>query len=313
MKVQPLVSIMGPTGIGKTNLAFGLFDKIDLEIISVDSVQIYKHLNIGSGKPTKNLLSKYPHKLVNILEPTESYSAARFNREAMKEILLASKNKKLPLLVGGTMLYFKSLLGGLSAMPETDPLIREKLKEVAKKEGWQSMHKRLKEVDPVSGLKIHPHDTQRILRALEVFESSKKTLTDWHKENKKMVHHNLQDYKLYQFAIEIEDRELHKQIITDRFNSMIQEGLIEEVERLLNLRGMNKDSVSMRSIGYRQICEFLDDKISFDEMVFKGVSATKQLAKRQMTWLRSWENIIWLKNDPNTMASIVLERVLNDI
>jgi tRNA dimethylallyltransferase len=128
-----------------------------------------------------------------------------------------------------------------------------------------------------------------------------------------MVHHNLQDYKLYQFAIEIEDRELHKQIITDRFNSMIQEGLIEEVERLLNLRGMNKDSVSMRSIGYRQICEFLDDKISFDEMVFKGVSATKQLAKRQMTWLRSWKNIIWLKNDPNKMASIVLERVLNDI
>ena len=313
MKVQPLVSIMGPTGIGKTNLAFGLFDEIDLEIISVDSVQIYKHLNIGSGKPTNNLLLKYPHKLVNILEPTESYSAARFNREAMKEILLASKNKKLPLLVGGTMLYFKSLLGGLSVMPEADPLIREKLKEVAKKEGWQSMHKRLKEVDPVSGLKIHPHDTQRILRALEVFESSKKTLTDWHKENKKEVNPKLLNYKIFQFAIETEDRESHRKKVASRFQSMIDEGLVEEVEAILKIKGMNANVSSMRSVGYRQVCEFLKGKISYDEMVFRGVIATRQLAKRQMTWLRSWKDLIWLNESSRDLSQDILNTVFNDL
>jgi tRNA dimethylallyltransferase len=313
MKVQPLVSIMGPTGIGKTDLAFNLFEKIDLEIISVDSVQVYKHLDVGSGKPSKALLRKYPHKLVNIIEPTESYSVARFNADAMNEILLASKQKKLPLLVGGTMLYFQSLFKGISVMPKTDLSARKKLQEIGEKEGWDSLHIRLKEVDPISGSRIHPNDSQRILRALEVFESSNKTLTEWHKENKKQADHNLRDFKIYQFAIEIEDKEIHKQRVADRFNSMIEEGFLEEVQEILNLKEMSADLSSLRSVGYRQICEHLDGKISFDEMIIKGVTATRQLVKRQMTWLRSWENVIWLKNDPRKMTSTILDKVLNDI
>ena len=178
---------MGPTGIGKTSLAFDLYDKLDAEIISVDSVQIYKDLDIGSGKPSKELLKKYPHKLISKIEPHQSYSSALFREEALNEICLASEQNKLPLLVGGTMLYFQSLFLGLSNMPETDPSIRKKITQQAESLGWEEMHRKLVDIDPESARRIHPNDTQRIQRALEVYESSFKTLTDWHKENKKEV------------------------------------------------------------------------------------------------------------------------------
>ena len=304
---------MGPTGIGKTSLAFDLYDKLEVEIISVDSVQIYKRLDIGSGKPSEGLLKKYPHKLINRIEPFDSYSSALFEEEALNEICQASEKNKLPLLVGGTMLYFQSLFLGLSKMPETDPAIRKKITGQAESLGWKEMHRKLAGIDPDSAKRIHPNDTQRIQRALEVYESSLKTLTDWHKENKKEVNPKLLNYKIFQFAIETEDRELHRENVASRFESMIDEGLVDEVESILKIKGMNTSVSSMRSVGYRQVCKFLEGEISFDEMIFKGVTATRQLAKRQMTWLKSWKNLIWLNESSQDLSQEVLDKVFNEL
>ena len=304
---------MGPTGIGKTSLAFDLYDKLDAEIISVDSVQIYKDLDIGSGKPSKELLKKYPHKLINKIEPHQSYSSALFREEALNEICLASEQNKLPLLVGGTMLYFQSLFLGLSNMPETDPSIRKKITQQAESLGWEEMHRKLVDIDPESARRIHPNDTQRIQRALEVYESSFKTLTDWHKENKKKVNPKLSNFKIFQFAIQTEDRELHRENVASRFLSMLEAGLVNEVESILKIKKMNTNVSSMRSVGYRQVCEFLEGNISYDEMIFKGVTATRQLAKRQMTWLRSWKNLIWLSESSKDMSKEILHKVSNGL
>ena len=304
---------MGPTGIGKTSLAFDLYDKLDVEIISVDSVQIYKNLDIGSGKPSKVLLKKYPHKLINKIEPYKSYSSALFREEALSEICTASEQNKLPLLVGGTMLYFQSLFLGLSNMPETDPTVRKKITQQAKLLGWEEMHRKLAGIDPESARRIHPNDTQRIQRALEVYESSLKTLTDWHKENKKEVNPKLSNFKIFQFAIQTEDRELHRKNVACRFQSMIEAGLVNEVESILKIKKMNTNVSSMRSVGYRQVCEFLEGNISYDEMIFKGVTATRQLAKRQMTWLRSWKNLIWLSESSKDMSKEILHKVSNGL
>ena len=312
-EILPLVSIMGPTGIGKTSLAFDLYDKLDAEIISVDSVQIDKYLDIGSGKPSKDLLKKYPHKLINKINPCDSYSSALFREEALQEICLASENNKLPLLVGGTMLYFQSLFSGLSDMPETDPEVRQRIAQQAELLGWEAMHKKLAEIDPTSAKRIHPNDTQRTQRALEVYESSSKTLTDWHKENKKEMNPKLSNYTLFQFAIETENRESHRENVASRFQSMIDDGLVDEVESILKMKGMNTDTSSMRSVGYRQVCEFLEGEISFDEMIFKGVTATRQLAKRQMTWLRSWKNLIWLNKSSQDLCQQVQDKVFNEL
>ena len=304
---------MGPTGIGKTSLAFDLYDKLDAEIISVDSVQIYKDLDIGSGKPSKELLKKYPHKLINKIEPHQSYSSALFREEALNEIRSASDQNKLPLLVGGTMLYFQSLFLGLSNMPETDPSIRKKITQQAESLGWEEMHRKLIDIDPESARRIHPNDTQRIQRALEVYESSFKTLTDWHKENKKEVNPELSNFKIFQFAIQTEDRELHRENVASRFLSMLEAGLVNEVESILKIKKMNTNVSSMRSVGYRQVCEFLEGNISYDEMIFKGVTATRQLAKRQMTWLRSWKNLIWLSESSKDMSQEILDKVSNGL
>ena len=304
---------MGPTGIGKTSLAFDLYDKLDVEIISVDSVQIYKNLDIGSGKPSKVLLKKYPHKLINKIEPYKFYSSALFREEALSEICTASEQNKLPLLVGGTMLYFQSLFLGLSNMPETDPTVRKKITQQAKLLGWEEMHRKLAGIDPESARRIHPNDTQRIQRALEVYESSLKTLTDWHKENKKEVNPKLSNFKIFQFAIQTEDRELHRKNVACRFQSMIEAGLVNEVESILKIKRMDTSVSSMRSVGYRQVCEFLEGNISYDEMIFKGVTATRQLAKRQMTWLRSWKNLIWLNESSQDMSQEVLDKVSNEL
>ena len=304
---------MGPTGIGKTSLAFDLYDQLDVEIISVDSVQIYKDLDIGSGKPSKELLKKYPHKLINKIEPHQSYSSALFREEALSEICSASEQNKLPLLVGGTMLYFQSLFLGLSNMPETDPSIRKKITQQAESLGWEEMHRKLVDIDPESARRIHPNDTQRIQRALEVYESSFKTLTDWHKENKKEVNPKLSNFKIFQFAIQTEDRELHRENVASRFLSMLEAGLVNEVESILKIKKMNTKVSSMRSVGYRQVCEFLEGNISYDEMIFKGVTATRQLAKRQMTWLRSWKNLIWLSESSKDMSKEILHKVSNGL
>ena len=293
----PLVTIMGPTGVGKTDLAISLSKTIPSEIISVDSVQIYKGMDIGSGKPPKEILDKHPHKLLSFIDPWRSYSTALFIIDAVKEIDLCNKSKTTPLLVGGTMLYFRSLLNGISRMPKADPNVRKELSNEAKKYGWNSLHKKLFQIDPESARRIHPNDSQRIQRALEVYLVSSKTMTEWLKRHQ--GNEILKSREVVQFAIEPKSRESLRQDVKKRFLLMLKKGLVQEVERLLDLKQMNSNKGSLKSVGYRQICEYLEGKSTYEEMILRAVNATRQLAKRQMTWLRGWKNLNWVSQDLN--------------
>ena len=293
----PLVTIMGPTGVGKTDLAISLSKTIPSEIISVDSVQIYKGMDIGSGKPPKEILDKHPHKLLSFIDPWRSYSTALFIIDAVKEIDLCNKSKKTPLLVGGTMLYFRSLLNGISRMPKADPNVRKELSNEAKKYGWNSLHKKLFQIDPESARRIHPNDSQRIQRALEIYLVSSKTMTEWLKRHQ--GNEILKSREVVQFAIEPKSRESLRQDVKKRFLLMLKKGLVQEVERLLDLKQMNSNKGSLKSVGYRQICEYLEGKSTYEEMILRAVNATRQLAKRQMTWLRGWKNLNWVSQDLN--------------
>ena len=312
MKDKPkIVSIMGPTGVGKTDLAISLSETIPSEIISVDSVQIYKHLNIGSGKPSSKVLTKYPHKLIDILELRQSYSMALFRRDAMEEIIEATANKKIPLLVGGTMLYFRSIVEGISHMPSASTKIREKIYDDAGKKGWDFLHKKLSLIDPKSANKIHKHDSQRIQRALEVYELTLKPMSIW--QNKKRLNKSglALDYEILQFAIKPESREIHRQQVERRFLSMLDNGLIGEVKNLLELKGINSDLKALKNVGYKQVCQYLEGHLSYDEMINRAVIATRQLAKRQMTFLRGWKDIIWLPYDKESALSLIANKLEN--
>jgi len=303
----PIVTIMGPTGVGKTDLAISLNKTLPSEIISVDSVQVYKKMNIGSGKPLKSILKKYPHKLVDIIEPWENYSLALFIEDSKREIQNCRGSNQIPLLVGGTKLYLKSLLSGISRMPKANLKVREKIMCEAQEIGWPLLHDRLTSIDPESASKIHPNDIHRIQRALEVYEISSKTMTELKKEHKS--NSLLNENKVLQFAIKPESREILRQKIRERFLKMLDFGLVKEVETILTLEEMDTDKVSMKSAGYRQVCDYLENKISYEEMVYRAVNATRQLAKRQMTWLRSWQNVIWVTQDIDDSAEKIKRRI----
>ena len=300
---------MGPTGIGKTDLAFELYDSVNVEIISVDSVQVYKHLNIGSGKPDKKVLTKYPHKLIDVIDPHEKYSTGKFQKDCLKEIKKANSSKKMPLLVGGTMLYFKNLFHGLSELPESTEEIRQEVEFECNQKGLKIMHEYLQKIDPLSAKNIHPNDSQRIKRAIEVFRLTNKPLSIWQQENHLEVNEGLRSYDIYQFAIKPKDKEIHRDKVATRFQEMIDQGLIEEVEGLLKKKQMNSSKSSMKSVGYKQVSDYLEGNLSLDEMVFRAVTATRQLAKRQMTWLRSWKGVIWLEEESDNNLDIVLDTV----
>ena len=300
---------MGPTGIGKTNLAFQLYDSTDVEIISVDSVQVYKHLNIGSGKPEKAILKKYPHKLINVIEPYESYSTGKFQADCINEIKRIKLSNKTPLLVGGTMLYFKNLFDGLSELPESTEEIRKQVELECNHKGLEVMHEYLKEIDPISAKTIHPNDAQRIKRAIEVYRLTNKPLSLLHQENLVEKHKDLKTFDIHQFAIKPKDKEVHREKVAIRFQDMIDQGLIKEVEGILNKKEMDSSKTSMKSVGYKQVADYLEGTLTFDEMISKAVTATRQLAKRQMTWLRSWNRIVWLEEDSENNLDIILNTV----
>jgi len=302
----PLITIMGPTGVGKTNLVIALSSLLPSDIISVDSVQVYKKMDIGSGKPSESTLRKFPHKLVNIIDPWETYSTAIFCADSTEEINKSHKLERIPLLVGGTMLYFKSLLRGISKMPKSNSLIRKKITDEAKLKGWPSLHKHLAALDPESASRIHPNDAQRIQRALEVYEISHKTMSLLKKENK--AEEILSKYKVFQFAIKPESKEQLRENVQERFLKMLDDGLVKEVERLLSYREMDNEKVSMKAIGYRQVVEYLEGKINYEELIYKAVNATRQLAKRQMTWLRSWRRLIWIPYELESSIRIIKSR-----
>jgi len=274
---------MGPTASGKTDLAFAIADKFPCDIISVDSVMLYRGLDIGSAKPDVETLKKYPHHLVDILEPNQRYSAANFRDDALRLIKESHGNNKIPLLVGGTLLYFGALLRGLSKMPSADPEVRKKISDLAEEKDWEFVHARLAEVDSLAAERIHPNDPQRIQRAMEVYELTGRPISDWHAESER----NELPFKPLKFALIPEDRaRLHK-LIEKRFYLMLEQGFLEEAQQLFLCETLHEDLPSMRSVGYRQAWKYFAGEYDVTMMREKAIIATRQLAKRQHTWLRS--------------------------
>lgn len=290
-KSLPVIFIMGPTASGKTDLAIELYQQLPSELISVDSALIYKGMDIGTAKPTKEELSSAPHRLIDFLDPSESYSAADFRIDALKAIDEIHQQNKVPVLVGGTMMYFKALLEGISPLPSADIEIRKQIEAQAQTEGWAAVHARLAEVDSVSAKRIHPNDPQRINRALEVYLISGQTMTQLSATKGDEL-----PFEVLQFAIAPKDKKVLHQRIEHRFKQMIANGFEQEVKQLYDRTDLHLDLPSMRCVGYRQMWEYFDGKHDYDEMVYRGIVATRQLAKRQMTWLRSWKDAKWLES-----------------
>ena len=300
-KLPPVVCIMGPTASGKTALAMALHDAIDSDIISVDSALVYRDMDIGTAKPTAQELAKYPHRLINLKDASESYSAAEFCKDALNEIAKIRANNRVPILVGGTMMYFKSLIEGISPLPEADPEVRKKIEAEAAVNGWEHLHQQLLTIDPESGERIHKNDPQRITRALEVYRISGKTMTELTQIKGPRLSGDI-----LQFAIAPKERaDLHARIAL-RFEQMIAQGFEQEVDRLRMRDDLHTNLPSIRCVGYRQMWQHLDGDYDHDEMIFKGVCATRQLAKRQLTWLRNWPEIQWLDmENENNLQQII--------
>jgi len=280
------IFLMGPTASGKTELAIRMVELHNCEIISVDSALVYRGLDIGSAKPNAQEQARAPHHLIDILDPSVAYSAADFRHDALALMADITARGKTPLLVGGTMLYFKALIDGLSPLPAAQPAVRAEIEAQATEHGWQWLHDQLAEFDPVSAKRIHPNDPQRLSRAIEVYRISGKSMT----ELSTTIDNEL-PFDVTQFAIYPEDRgELHQRIEI-RFKQMLELGFEQEVKALYDRDDLHVDLPSMRCVGYRQMWEYLDGAMDYDEMVFRGIVATRQLAKRQMTWLRSWKDL----------------------
>jgi tRNA dimethylallyltransferase len=276
------VFIMGPTATGKTELAMTLADELPMGIISVDSAMVYRGLDIGSAKPDAQTLAESPHRLIDICDPAESYSAGRFRDDALAEMAQITAAGRIPLLAGGTMLYFRALQEGIAELPSADRDIRQKLHEEARSRGWDYMHQRLAKIDPVSAQRIHPNDPQRIQRALEVYEISGKTLTDfWRGQGSQRL-----AYRRVKIALMPPDRAELRKAIAQRFDAMIDQGLIEEVKKLCQRGDLHPELPAIRAVGYRQVWAMLAGEYDFNTMREKAIIATAQLAKRQMTWLR---------------------------
>ncbi|MGI2001031.1 tRNA (adenosine(37)-N6)-dimethylallyltransferase MiaA [Shewanella frigidimarina] len=286
-----VIFLMGPTASGKTALAIDMATQYNCEIISVDSALIYRDMNIGSAKPSTEELEMAPHKLIDILDPSESYSAADFRRDALLAIEDIISRGKTPLLVGGTMMYFKALLEGLSPLPSADEAIRQQILAQAQTEGWEALHQELCNIDPVAGERIHPNDPQRLSRALEVYRISGKTMTELTQTKSAAL-----PYDVVQFAIAPNDRKVLHGLIAKRFDTMLKQGFIEEVARLKARDDLHLELPSMRCVGYRQCWQYLDNEFDHATMVEKATAATRQLAKRQLTWLRSWPDLQWLES-----------------
>ena len=291
--LPPAVFLMGPTASGKTALAEHLAQRWPFEVISVDSALVYRDMNIGTAKPDDDFLQRLPHHLINIRNPDESYSAAEFRRDALPLMQDITERGRIPLLVGGTMLYYKILLEGIADLPPADEAVRAQILADAETHGWQRMHERLQAIDPQAAAVLHPNHSQRIQRALEVFYATGETLSS-HQARQPITPF---PYKVAQFALWTEDRALLHSRILERFELMLSQGLIEEVAQLRSNYELDPDLPSMRAVGYRQVWDYLDNKIDRSELLAQGTAATRQLAKRQLTWLRKWPDLHKLSPD----------------
>ena len=284
-----LICLMGPTASGKTDLAIDLAQELDCELVSVDSALVYRGLDIGSAKPA------YPHHLVDIRDPAESYSAADFVADALRVAGEIVQRGRTPLLVGGTMLYFKALLQGLAAMPASDPAVRAAIAEEAEARGWPDIHRQLADVDPEAAARIHPNHAQRLSRALEVYRISGVTISEWHRAADDRG--PLAGYQVSQLAICPAERAVLHERIAMRFEQMLAAGFLDEVRHLRQRGDLHPGLPAVRAVGYRQLWRHLDGDCSLVEAVQNGVAATRQLAKRQLTWLRKWPDLAWIYTD----------------
>ena len=303
---KPLaIFLMGPTASGKSALAMELVQRLPCDIISVDSALVYRGMDIGTAKPTAAELAVAPHRLIDLLDPTQAYSAADFCRDALREMAAISAAGRIPLLVGGTMLYYKALLEGLSPLPEADPQIRSQIEAEAQDVGWAALHQQLLELDPVAGARIHPNDPQRLSRALEVFRITGKTLTELTQQQGSEL-----PYRTLQYAIAPSDRAVLRQRIAERFDAMLAQGFEAEVRQLFDRGDLTPDLPSIRCVGYRQMWDYLAGVIDYEEMRYRGTVATNQLAKRQLTWLRGWSHpLTWLETGSQLNPDIILRDV----
>lgn len=302
MGAKSIICLIGPTATGKTNLAIELLQHINAEIISVDSAMIYKGMDIGTAKPSPEILKFAPHRLINTHDPCQSYSAGEFRRDALAAIEEILAKGHIPLLVGGTMLYFHVLQQGIADLPPANAQIRQQLQQQLNQQGLKKLHEHLMRIDPITAQHIHPNDPQRLLRALEVAIITGKPLSLLQKTSNKPA-----PYSFITIVLIPSNRDALHQAISNRFQTMLDQGFVEEVEKLFNRGDLNPLLPSIRTVGYRQIWDYLTGTIPYAKMQELAIIATRQLAKRQFTWLRSWKNVtlILTSNDKENLKKIM--------
>lgn len=297
---------MGPTASGKTDLAISLCQRMPCDVISVDSALVYRGMNIGTAKPGAEILRRVPHRLIDIRDPGESYSAGDFVRDARGAMEAIFAEGRIPLLAGGTMMYFRALTEGIAELPPANNKIRREIDDMADRLGWPAVHTELRSVDPVAADRINPNDSQRIQRALEVFRTSGKALTQWQQEATAPA----DDVAYLKIALRIEPRALLHERIAVRLDQMLENGFLDELRSLRKRAAVTRDSPSMRSVGYRQFWKYLEDEISLDEAKDRALFATRQLAKRQLTWLRSERSVFSVNPlEPGAIDTILVHLV----
>lgn len=301
---------MGPTAAGKTDLAIALHEHLGAEIISVDSALVYRGMNIGTAKPSAAELARAPHRLIDIRDPAHAYNAADFVRDAETAMADIAAAGKTPLLVGGTMLYFKALLDGLSPMPASDPQVRADIERQAERDGWAQLHAELAMVDPLMAENLHPNQSQRISRALEVYRLSGTTMSEWQATAGAGLRPR---YQWLQIAVAPQQRSVLHQRIAERFDKMLKLGFIEEVQALYQRDDLHADLPSIRAVGYRQAWQYLQGLHSYDDMREKGIAATRQLAKRQLTWLRNWHDLKWVNSTNIEGDRVRFDEIFNEV
>jgi len=284
---MPVVCLMGPTASGKTEIALKLAEEFPLDLISVDSALVYRGMDIGTAKPDAATLQQVPHRLIDIRDPEESYSAGEFVRDACREIDASNARGRIPLLVGGTMMYFRALTEGIADLPEADAKIRAAIDAEAEASGWPALHAQLAEVDGIAAARINPNDSQRIQRALEVYRVSGKSLSEWQAGSASTDRAD----SFLKVAVVTESRSVLHDRIARRLQSMLQSGFVEEVETLMARPGLTASHASMRAVGYRQLWSYLEERGDLEDASQKALAATRQLAKRQLTWLRSEQQV----------------------
>jgi len=280
------IALLGPTASGKSRLALALAERLPVEIVSMDSAQVYRGLDIGTAKPSASERARIPHHLIDLAEPDESYSTGRWRTDALAAIAKVLERGNTPLIVGGTMLYYRALVQGLDALPAANADIRKDIAEEAAERGWAALHADLAAVDPVAAKRIPPRDAQRIQRALEVWRLTGQAISALQSGKPPML-----PFEVQAFALVPEDRDALNRAIAERFDAMLAAGLVDEVKRLRSRYGLTAAASSMRAVGYRQVWQYLEGEIPATELRDRGITATRQLAKRQLTWLRSFRGV----------------------